>query len=377
MIVTFRGTLTAKNNSPQYMAACAVCSASVHSMKTLVLQFYNEYPIEKLLIGKRKNFMSESHGSYMATGMDELFRRVSTQGISKDNFIMSVTPIFEQERILDIATVSHNPDLYDAVINEPAHINTLLEIAQDIYDNIFILLNGKDEKQLDVFDTLLQDREHFDIICIPQGNEQEISASNKQFVKYCISEYDRRSVFSMKYFKSKYASKEIYAIPYNITFKDACMSNDALIFCLNNSRININAEDILELEDTNANFISAIRDLTENIIVNTSSDTNKNDTDGIGIPKGYSFVPPQKTSLNTDNVRTLLSKNGKMISTYNVLSDEQVTPDTNFLPADKATAKAINKAEHKAAKEMKKAENNATKAKKKLKKSSAASDGKE
>jgi len=232
MIVTFRGTIKSKNNAPAYLSASAVSSANNFSMKTVVLQFMNAYPVEQLLTGQKR----ETQGVFMATGMDELFRRAITQGLDKDKFKLALTPMFEQEGMLDIAAVHTNEDLYNTIIKNQQAIAVIIDIAQEIYDNVFILLDGKDKEQIEMLDNALKNKNHMTIICIPQGNEQSIICDADENITYVVSEYDRRSSFSVSYFKKIY--KKVIPIPYNVSFKDACMKERALTYCMNNSRTN-------------------------------------------------------------------------------------------------------------------------------------------
>jgi len=343
MIVTFRGTIKSKNNAPEYLSACAVSSANNFSMKTVVLQFLNTHPIEQLLTGQKR----ETQGVFMATGMDEIFRRAMTQGLDKDKFKLALSPVFEQEGMLDIAAVHTNEDLYNTIIKNPQTLATIVDTAQAIYDNVFILLDGKNKEQIEVMDEVLKNKKHMTIVCIPQGNEQSIICDGDSNITYVISEYDRRSSFSVSYFKKKY--KKVLPVPYNVSFKDACMKEMALTYCMNNSRVNEETDIKLELEDTNTNFITAIKTLTTEI-VGIETDVKEKDLT-IPRPKHYSFAIPNKKQLKAENVLVKERKKGKKVTkTVRIVDPEDVAAGLYDEPLTKKELKKQKKEEKRLAK---------------------------
>ena len=150
MVILFKGTDKAKNYAPQALSLCAGLAATKYLKKTLVLQLTTKYPVEKYLIGKRVGEQSIDDNKYFFedTGMDSLTRRAGVKSFTNSHFANAVVPAVSSDNLFDILKVSKKveADVEREVIQEPESVGAIIRSAERIYDNIFILCDGKADK---------------------------------------------------------------------------------------------------------------------------------------------------------------------------------------------------------------------------------------
>lgn len=261
MIITFYGTEKSKNSAPQILAACAFEAAYVYTRKTLVLQFYSKYPVEEFLLGKQQTNERFGFVDNDETGIETLLRKSRTGGLNKEDFGIYTKPIFTgsgSKNAFDVAPVPKLADFKDELLDKEMDIKNLLEVARDVYDNIFILADGKDEQTINMLLKYTDKK----VACIPQGNTQTVYGSDEKTV-YVVDNYDARSTFHLKKLKKLYNTTHLYPVYYNVNFKDACLNNSILKFMHEN-----NSKDDVE----NGVFISSIRNLTAYLINESAKD---------------------------------------------------------------------------------------------------------
>lgn len=235
MVILFKGTDKAKNYAPQALSLCAGLAATKYLKKTLVLQLTTKYPVEKYLIGKRVGEQSIDDNKYFFedTGMDSLTRRAGVKSFTNSHFANAVVPAVSSDNLFDILKVSKKveADVEREVIQEPESVGAIIRSAERIYDNIFILCDGKADKVVKAVLPYVNKT----VTCIPQGKKQEITAPGAASNYFLITNYDYKSQFSARHMQKLYGAKKMYIMPYNVDFKDYYTNENMIQFILSNT----------------------------------------------------------------------------------------------------------------------------------------------
>ena len=235
MVILFKGTDKAKNYAPQALSLCAGLAATKYLKKTLVLQLTTKYPVEKYLIGKRVGEQSIDDNKYFIedTGMDSLTRRAGVKSFTNSHFANAVVPAVSSDNLFDILKVSKKveADVEREVIQEPESVGAIIRSAERIYDNIFILCDGKADKVVKAVLPYVNKT----VTCIPQGKKQEITAPGAASNYFLITNYDYKSQFSARHMQKLYGAKKMYIMPYNVDFKDYYTNENMIQFILSNT----------------------------------------------------------------------------------------------------------------------------------------------
>lgn len=257
MIVMFQGTNIENHGVTGAASIAAIMSAAKYNRKTLLIQLTNAEATnaQELLIGKK---MQESQ-IRMETlriedkGIDALIRRAETSKLIKQNFDNACEALINFENMLDLASVTKKVDFeINLTVKD---IRIILHHASEIYDNIFLLLNGKNtgimQEILELADCI--------VTCIGQTPKKEPynTFSGKRELKL-VADYENDSQFSSMYLKKIYAAKKIYVMMHNSGYRDACLSGTLLEFVLKNMA---NSR-----EDENFLFIKHLTNLIEGIM---------------------------------------------------------------------------------------------------------------
>ncbi|MBP3278480.1 MAG: hypothetical protein J6M44_05960 [Butyrivibrio sp.] len=235
MVILFKGTDKAKNYAPQALSLCAGLAATKYLKKTLVLQLTTKYPVEKYLIGKRVGEQSIDDNKYIFedTGMDSLTRRAGVKSFTNSHFANAVVPAVSSDNLFDILKVSKKveADVEREVIQEPESVGAIIKSAERIYDNVFILCDGKADKVVEAVLPYVDKT----VTCISQGKKEEIKAPGTANSYYLVTNYDYKSQFSARHMQKLYGAKKMYIMPYNVDFKDYYTNENMIQFILSNT----------------------------------------------------------------------------------------------------------------------------------------------
>ncbi|WP_044931969.1 hypothetical protein [Butyrivibrio sp. AC2005] len=258
MVILFKGTDKSKNYAPQAISLCAGLAATKYLKKTLLLQLTTKYPVEKYLIGKRVGEQSIDDNKYIFedTGMDSLTRRAGVKSFTESHFANAVVPAVSSENLFDILKVSKKVegDVAREVIQDPESVGAIIRSAERIYDNIFVLCDGKAGKVVEAVLPYI-DRT---VTCISQGKKEEISAPSSESSFLLVTNYDYKSQFSAHHMQKVYGVKKIYTMPYNVDFKDYYTNENMIQFILSNTEP--------EKSDYSYHLISEMSKLTKALI---------------------------------------------------------------------------------------------------------------
>ncbi len=235
MVILFKGTDISKNYAPQALALCAGLAATKYLKKTLILQLTTKYPVEEFVIGKRVSEQTIDDRKYIFedTGMDSLTRRAGVKTFTASHFANAVIPAVSSENLLDILKVSKKveSDVAREIIQEPESVGAIIKSATKIYDNIFVLCDGK---QKSVVEAVLPYVDKT-VTCISQGKKEEITAPFASGSYLLVTNYDYKSQYSVHHMQKLYGSKKVYIMPYNVDFKDYYTNENMIQYILSNT----------------------------------------------------------------------------------------------------------------------------------------------
>jgi len=260
MVIIVRGTDLNNNKSAHVTAMIAAMNAIRRSRKSLIIQFSQKTPIDNLLIGRKQMETEVREVGFMFedTGVDALFRRVETQRLLKEHFDACCTPILNAENLLDIATLSKKENFESDLIGREEDIEALIRQAKDIYDDVYIYANSKNDKLLDILNNYVD----LSITCIRQGIKENIThVPDKNVV--VVTGYDNESMYNIRYMRNMYKNKKLVYIPYNVEFKDAYNNGTLMQFLGKNEKIS--------KEDANYPFFEAINNIINTYLENKES----------------------------------------------------------------------------------------------------------
>ena len=267
MVILFKGTDKAKNYAPQALSLCAGLAATKYLKKTLVLQLTTKYPVEKYLIGKRVGEQSIDDNKYIFedTGMDSLTRRAGVKSFTNSHFANAVVPAVSSDNLFDILKVSKKveADVEREVIQEPESVGAIIKSAERIYDNVFILCDGKADKVVEAVLPYVDKT----VTCISQGKKEEITAPCTANSYYLVTNYDYKSQFSARHMQKLYGAKKMYIMPYNVDFKDYYTNENMIQFILSNTEP--------EKSDYSYHLITEMSKLTRVLIGDDEEDYDK------------------------------------------------------------------------------------------------------
>jgi len=167
------------------------------------------------------------------SGMDSLTRRVGVTAFNSDHFANAVLAAVSSENLFDILEVSKKveSDVEREIINDPTVIGTIIKSAKKIYDNIFVLANAK---AYEVISAILP---YIDksVTCVSQGIKEEISAPSCEKNYFLVTDYDYKSIYSMRQMMKSYGNNKTFIMPYNVEFKDYYTDKNMLQYILHNT----------------------------------------------------------------------------------------------------------------------------------------------
>ncbi len=263
MIITFSGTKEARSSASLAIAVYSVMSALGKSLKTVVLQFSDLLPVEDVLIGSKRKIEGVVDDAISNTGMDALVRYQMFSVLTKEHFNMCVTPVLKAANLLDLLNASKLAGFAKDMVNNPERMAEIITVAESIYDNVLILFDSDNKELSTVLQSILNNYEHRSVVSILQGEWQINKPADNANRYYIIHDYDANSFFSVKYYKKLCNTGNVCVFPHNVSFKDAYLSGDLLMFLRRNITVDSANKHEAKKEDANAWFILKVAEFAE------------------------------------------------------------------------------------------------------------------
>lgn len=234
MVIMFRGTNISRNNAPQTLALFAGLTVVKFGRKTLILQLSTNYSVEEYLIGKqiKDQAIQSEINMFDDVGIDAMLRRVETQKIDAKHFSTFCQELYAEPNMFDLALRSKKEDFEEEIVTRERDIAKLLVYAKEVYDDIYILVDGKRDKLVGILNKLVDKS----FICVPQGNVQEFTAMSDHSI-ILVTNFDSRSSYDLKSMQKRYGVGEIASIPFDVSFRDFCCSKNLIRFIMTNDKV--------------------------------------------------------------------------------------------------------------------------------------------
>ena len=158
--------------------------------------------------------------------------------------------------MLDILIQSDYPKILE-VFSENAIkniLNYLTNTKNRLYDHVYVYLPLDDEGLYKIVEPYADT----EILFVPQKAVNiEKYLTSKTFV--VLKDYEPESKYDIQFLKKQLKTKRIYAIPHNVGFRDAVISEDILTF------VHKNRKDMKS--DNNFSFISSVTNLVSTFVL--------------------------------------------------------------------------------------------------------------
>lgn len=242
----------------------AVVSALHGSLKTVILQFSDKLPAEDILTGERSKHEGVSSDALSNTGMDALLRYQSFSTLTKEHFNMCVTPVLKTANLLDLVAVSQIESFTRDIVCDSERIREIVTVAEAIYDNVVIVLGSAESEMSGAVKRALGSYEYKAVKGIRQGEKTIFNrAEANEF--FLIHDYNSASFFTVKYYRKLLNSMNVSVLPYNVSFRDAYLSGDLLMFLRKNIAVDNDSRRGAMKEDANAEFVMQILEFTSKL----------------------------------------------------------------------------------------------------------------
>jgi len=263
--------------------------------------------VEKILLGESNGRIAQEMISN--AGMDALIRYQSFSVLTKEHFNMCITPVLKSANLLDLLGAPVLNDFSEDKVTCMERIEEIIALAESIYDNVVILFDGEHKESASVINAIIDKHEYKEVISLQQGQryvpEKGYAGSNRYYI---IHEYDEDSLFSLKYYRKLLDTDNVCMLPYNITFKDAYLSGNLLMFL----RKNIN-NDSAGKEGNNAMFVQRAMEFVQKITGKKEKSDSLEDA-----------VWLHKSTVRTGNVRRVVTEENVLVKECGILKKQRV-----------------------------------------------------
>ena len=267
MIISFIGTNKGNNHCKRAAATLGGLLSLSNNKKVCVIQICNsEMGIEHLMMGKtyERNAINALNIGVDETGIDGMIRKASSAKLSKDDYVAACKAMLNSENRLDILGVSRTKNFMELIPteNRTELIKTIIHDAEKFYKYVIVVLPNDP----DVAGRFITESD-INVCCVRQADHEEPYLNDKKNV-FLVPDFDPESKYTLKEIRKAYHDDDpkakIFAMPYNIQFRDACYSRELLRWMYKNYNADIN--------DFNFTFIDKMQKFADFV-----SDTVKDD----------------------------------------------------------------------------------------------------
>jgi MinD-like ATPase involved in chromosome partitioning or flagellar assembly len=266
-IVTFWSIGNEETGKSMSTAAVATELAANHNLKVLVLSTaFENKDLENCFwdVSKDENIYVENdrNKTNVDSGIDGLVKAILSNRTSPET-ITNYTKIIYKDRLEVLETTkSHKEIEYEKV---KSVYPDMLAVANRYYDYIFVDLN-KDCN--DEFTKKVLSISSIIVMNITQRKEsinsymkfkEENDLLNQNNIITVVGRDDKFSKYNSKNLAKYLSEKEVFSIPYNTLFFEACNENNIAEFFLKFRKLN-------DMTDRNLSFVADIRKISDAII---------------------------------------------------------------------------------------------------------------
>lgn len=204
-----------------------------------------------------KSYMEHSLMDFSETGIDALSRFIKFNKLEKNAISSYTTTVLKNRLDILTGTRNKNKSIYQNNLKET--IGLILQSAVEYYDLVFIDTAPGDSE---ISQKIIRNSDLIVVnLCqnpIVIENFMENYADYLEKALIILGKYDVNSRFGIKRIRKHFNLKNVYAIPYNIEFADACIESRAVDYIIKN----------LETDkyDLHNGFIACVAEVAESIL---------------------------------------------------------------------------------------------------------------
>lgn len=247
------------------MAAVAVLTALEYRLHSLMAHtHFDRSSLEAAFIEKR--YMRRELTDLSDTGIDALSRFIRFNRVDKDVIAGFSTTILKNRLDLLLGTRNTNREIYVSSLKNV--IGTILQSASDYYDLVLVdTAPGNNEISAKILE-----QSDLIVVCLSQNihileDFLEGSTEYRDKMMILLGKYDADSRFNLKAIRKKAGSAQVLAIPYDISFADACAESRVVDFFMKNLTA--------ERDDPHYPFIQGVRETAEAILTRLGMETTQ------------------------------------------------------------------------------------------------------
>ena len=267
MIVAVNGYNGKKNKATMTTACLAGMSVMTMNAKTLVIQLLDAdiSSVEQMLNGRATIAERNTRQiTFSEEGIDALFRTVDFNKIIRDDFNQFCTPMMQTENLLDVTAISKNKRFTETLATKMENLKNILESAQDIYDNIFLLVSPREEEAVKAVNEMADQS----IYCLTQGHLEKGNVYGRN-ISFVVTDFDPESMFSLKSAKKVFCTKKerIFKINRNTGCIDASHNGTLLSYIKKNREVDV--------EDINFIWYDDLRKILDDVLYGEGTEGKK------------------------------------------------------------------------------------------------------
>lgn len=230
-VVTFFGNNKVETSQTTSMAAIATYLSIEQNYKILIINTkYNDTSLQECFWEQSKNMRPRTD---LETGISGLIKAIASNKISPEIITNYTRTIFKER--LEILTDNNIPrEDYE---KQKEYMKSIIRLANKYYDLVFVDLEGTIEEPY--IQGIFQETNL--IVVNPSQRIKSIKEFIREEKKYgninnsivLIGKYDKYSKYNIKNLQRTERIQEIYGIPYNTLFFEACNEGNLADFIIN------------------------------------------------------------------------------------------------------------------------------------------------
>lgn len=257
-VITFFGSDKVETSQTTSMAAIATYLSIENNFRILLINAkYNDTSFEELFWDDSRNVKIKTD---LETGTSGLIKAIASNKISPAIITNYTRTIFKER----LELLTDNQILKQDFERQKEYMKNIIKIAKKFYDLVFIDLEGSLEEIY-----IQQVLKESDLIVANTSQRIKIikefieSTKNNNIIKkentiLLIGRYDKYSKYNAKNLQRMQKVQDIYGIPYNTLFFEACNEGTLTDFIINYRRVRVTS--------INWPIMSAISEISEKII---------------------------------------------------------------------------------------------------------------
>lgn len=263
-VVTFFSNDKAETSQTTSMAAIATYLSLEQNYKILLINTkYNDTSLQECFWEQSKNIKRRAD---LETGISGLIKAIASNKTSPEIITNYTKTIFKEK--LEVLTDSHIPK--EDYEKQKEYMRSIIKIANKHYDLVFVDAEGQLEdeytqkifqessliiantsQRIKIIKDFLEDRKKYDFI------------NNKNTI-VLMGKYDKYSKYNARNLQRAEKIQDIYGIPYNTLFFEACNEGFLADFIINYRKVkptNINAPIIQAISTVGNRIIEKLKEI--------------------------------------------------------------------------------------------------------------------